>query len=183
VTRVASAKRHAQAVFKIALENNDVEKWRSELEAIATTLSDSQIRVILENPKVHFNEKLQLVNKLLPELSQLALNFVYFLVAKQRLGILNQIVSEYEQMANAYQGLEHAKVITAIPMDEEEQRKLSETLSAITNRQIVLTTEVDPSILGGFIARIGDTLIDGSTKAKLEALKKRLSAQTHSMQT
>jgi F-type H+-transporting ATPase subunit delta len=177
VARVASAKRHAQALFKLALERNEVDKWRDELRTIATTLSDPQLVIILENPKIHLSEKERLIQKCLPELSQLATNFVYLLIAKQRLGILSQTVTEYEHMADALQGLEHAKVTTAVPIDDEEQKKLSERLAAITAKRVSLTTEVDPSIIGGFVARIGDTLIDGSTKAKLEALKKRLVMQ------
>jgi F-type H+-transporting ATPase subunit delta len=174
VARVASAKRHAQAVFQLAQERDEVEKWRSELKTIAATLADPQLRAILEDPKVHLSEKEKLIGKCLPGISQLALNFVYLLVAKQRLSILDQIVAEYERMADAHMGSEHAKVITAIPLDEEGQKKLSERLAEITGRKIVLTAEVDPAIIGGFVARVGDELIDGSTKAKLEALKRRL---------
>jgi F-type H+-transporting ATPase subunit delta len=74
--------------------------------------------------------------------------------------------------------VEHAKVTTATPIDEGEQKMLEERMAAMTGKQIVLTSEVDPAIIGGFVARIGDRLIDGSTKAKLEALKKKLVTQT-----
>ena len=151
-----------------------MERWRSELRTIAATLADPQLRAILEDPKIHLGDKENLINKCLPGISQLALNFTYLLVAKQRLSILEQIVSEYELMADAYLGLEHAKVITAIPLDEGDQKKLSDRLAAITGKKIVLTTEVDPAIIGGFVARVGDRLIDGSTKAKLEALRRTL---------
>jgi len=177
VARVASAKRHAQAVFQIALEKKEVEQWRSELKTIAATLSDPQLRAILEDPKFHLDDKEKLISKCLPGISQLALNFAYLLVARQRLGILEQIVSEYERMADANQGLEHARVVTALPIDKQEEAKLTERLAAITGKKVVLTTEVDPAIIGGFVARIGDKLIDGSTKAKLEALKRRLVTQ------
>jgi F-type H+-transporting ATPase subunit delta len=179
VARVASAKRHAQAVFQIALEKKEVEKWRAELKDIAATLDDPQLRAILEDPRFHLSEKEKLISKCLPGTSQLGLNFSYLLVAKQRLGILKQIVSEYERMADSHLGVEHAKVITAIPIDMESRNKLSERLAAITGKQILVTTEVDPAIIGGFVARVGDELIDGSTKAKLEALKKRLVTQAY----
>ena len=174
MARVASAKRHAQAVFQLAQERDEMEKWRSELRTIAATIADPQLRAILEDPKIHLGDKESLINRCLPGISQLALNFTYLLVAKRRLGILEQIVSEYELMADAHLGLEHAKVITAIPLDEGDKKKLSDRLAAITGKKIVLTTEVDPAIIGGFVAQVGDKLIDGSTKAKLEALKRRL---------
>ena len=174
MARVASAKRHAQAVFQIALDSNEVEMWRSQLNTIATTLTDPELSAILENPKVHLSDKVQLISRCLPEVNELALNFAYFLVARQRLSILDQIVAEYERMADAHQGLEHAEVITAIPIDEEDKEKLAQRLATITGKQIVLAADIDPTIIGGFVARVGDKLIDGSTRARLESLKKRL---------
>lgn len=174
MARVASAKRHAQATFQIALESDEVERWRSNLKTIATTLSDPQLAAILENPKVHLSDKVQLISQCLPGLSQLALNFAYLLVARQRLKILDQIAAEYERMADAHQGLEHAEVTTAISLDKEDEKRLAERLASITGTQILLTSDIDPAIIGGFVAKVGDKLIDGSTKAKLEALKKRL---------
>jgi F-type H+-transporting ATPase subunit delta len=174
VARAASAKRYAQAVFQLAKEKNEVEKWRFGLRTIAATLSDPQLRPILEDPKFHLSDKEKLVSQCLPDIGQLALNFTYLLVAKERLGILEQIVAEYEQMADGYEGLEHAKVITALPLDEKDQERMSERLTTLTGKKIVLETEIDPNIIGGFIARIGDKLIDGSTRAKLEVLKRRL---------
>ncbi len=174
MARVASARRHAQAVFQLALDSNEVEVWRSQLKTIAATLADPELAAILENPKVHLSDKVQLVSGCLPELNKLALNFAYLLVARQRMSILDQIVAEYERMADAHQGLEHAEVITAIPLDEEAKEKLVRRLATITGKQIVLATDVDPAIIGGFIARIGDKLIDGSTRARLEALKQKM---------
>jgi len=174
VARVASAKRHAQAVFQLALDSNEVEMWRSRLKTIATTLTDPELAAILENPKVHLSDKVRLISRCLPELNELALNFAYLLVARQRMSILDRIVAEYERMADAHQGLEHAEVITAIPLDEEDKEKLAEHLARITGKQIVLAADVDPAIIGGFIARVGDKLIDGSTRARLEALKQKL---------
>ncbi len=174
MARVASAKRHAQAVFQIALDTDEVEKWRFELKSIATTLGDPQLAAILENPKVHLSDKVQVIDKCLPGLSRHALNLAYLLVARQRFGILDRIVAEYERMADAYQGLEHATVTTAIPLDRAGEEKLSERLASITGKRIVLTADVDPDIIGGFVARIGDKLIDGSTQARLKALKQRL---------
>ncbi len=77
-------------------------------------------------------------------------------------------------MADAYQGVEHAEVTTAIPLDEEDRQRLSERLAELTGTRIVLSTRVDPNVIGGFVVRIGDRLIDGSTKSKLDSLRKSL---------
>ncbi|MFC2058031.1 ATP synthase F1 subunit delta [Chloroflexota bacterium] len=173
-----SAKRHAQAVFQIALEKNEVDKWRDELDTIAATLGDPSLASVLESPKVLFKDKVELLNKCLPGLSQLALNFVYLLVAKKRLGILGDIVIYYGRMADAHKGLEHAEVASAIPLDEKERESMAGRLASITAGKILLTNKVDPDIIGGFVARIGDKLIDGSIRAKLGILKRSLHETT-----
>jgi F-type H+-transporting ATPase subunit delta len=174
VATMASAKRHAQAVFQLALENDSVDRWRSELTRLAETLAEPELAAILEDPKLHADQKMELIRKCLPGLTQQALNLAFFLVARQRLGIVGQILAAYEIMANAKEGLEHAKVVTAVPLDEKETQSLMDRLAKITGKRIVLDTDVDPDIIGGFVARIGDKLIDGSTKARLGALKKGL---------
>lgn len=174
MARVASARRHAQAVFQLAQDLNQVEAWRSDLKTIAATLTDPHLLAILEDPKVHLSDKVQLAGRCLPDVSQLALNFAYLLVARQRLGIAEQLVAEYEHMADAHQGVEHVRVTTAVPIDEEVKAKLTKRLADMTGRRVVLSLDVDSSIIGGFVTRIGDKLIDGSIKAKLESLKKEL---------
>ena len=172
--RGVAAKRHAQAVFQLALERGELERWLDDLKTIATTLSEPQLMAILESPKVHLDEKMDLISRCLPGVSQLALNLVYLLVTRRRLRLIDQIVSEYQRLADAYQGLEHAEVTTAIPLDEEDKKRLSERLAELTGTRIMLTTKVDPDVIGGFVVRIGDRLIDGSTKNKLDSLRKSL---------
>ena len=172
--RMASAKRHAQAVFQLAVENDTIDTWRSELRRLAETLADPDLAAVLEDPKLHAEQKMELIRMCLPSLTQQALNLAFFLVSRQRLGIVGQILAAYEIMANAKEGLEHARVVTAIPLDDEETQSLVDRLAMISGNRIVLDTHVDPDIIGGFVARIGDKLIDGSTRAKLVALKKRL---------
>jgi F-type H+-transporting ATPase subunit delta len=174
VAKVGSAKRYAQAVFQIALDSNEVDRWRSELETIAATLGDPQLAAILEDPKVHLDDKIQLISKCLPGLNQLALNLAYLIVARQVLGILDRIVAEYNRMADGHEGLEHASVVTAVALDDTDKERLAGHLAVMTGKRVSLVTEIDPAIIGGFVARIGDKLIDGSTRARLEALRKKL---------
>lgn len=174
MARMASAKRHAQAVFQLALESDSIDRWRSELTRLAETLAEPELAAILENPKLHADEKMELIRNCLPGLTQQALNLAFFLVARQRLGIVGQILAAYEIMADAKEGLEHARVVTAVPLDQKETQSLMDRLAKITGKRIVLDTDVDPDIIGGFVARIGDKLIDGSTKARLRALKRGL---------
>ncbi len=172
--RGVAARRHAQAVFQLALDRGQLHEWLEQLKAIAATVSEAQLRAILDSPKIHLDEKVGLINRCLPGADQLLLNLLYLLMARRRLRLIDDIVSEYERLADAYQGLEHAEVTTAVPLDEEDKAKLSQRLSAVTGTEIVLTAKVDPSLIGGFVARIGDWVLDGSTKSKLDSLRKSL---------
>ena len=87
---------------------------------------------------------------------------------------MEQIVSEYEHLADAHEGLAHAEVTTAIPLDEEEWDRLSQRLSQLVGARITLSAKIDPEIIGGFVAQIGDRVIDGSTKSKLNSLRRSL---------
>ena len=90
------------------------------------------------------------------------------------LNIITDLADEYQRLVNSYRGIELAEVITAIPLDDEDKQMLVKRLSAIFGKRISLQPEVDPAVIGGFIARVGDRLLDGSTRGKLEALKKEL---------
>lgn len=174
MARVSSGRRHAKAIFQIALETDKVEQWRSELKTIAATLSEPRLLAIFESPRVPFNEKVELAKTCLPGLSQTAMNLVQLLIARQRLGIVNDVADEYGRMADAHEGVAHARVTTAVPLTKEDLERVTERLGSLTGKRIEVTPDVDPAIVGGYIARIGDQLIDGSTRTKLETLRKEL---------
>ena len=84
------------------------------------------------------------------------------------------ISGEYQRLLDSHRGIERAEVTTAMPLGDEDQQRLAEQLSAIVGKKVVLKSEVDPSIVGGIMARIGGKLIDGSTRSQLMALKREL---------
>src|SRR4030042_2500668 len=102
------------------------------------------------------------------------MNLVYFLVVKKRLRIVEDLVAEYKRLMNAHYGRETADVITAIPLGDEEKERLQKRLAMITRKEVVITTQVDPDIMGGLVARVGDQLIDGSVRTRLKELRKSL---------
>jgi len=105
-------------------------------------------------------------------------NLVRLLSSKSRLELLPQIAVEFQAMLDDHRGIAYADVVTAVSMNDEEQRAMVARLSEITGKQVRLRTFEDPEILGGLIAKVGDRLIDGSTRSKLAALKRRLAGAT-----
>lgn len=174
MARRAYAKRYSQAVFEIALETKELDKWQSDLQKITSIVGETAFQAFLESPKVHFDDKAKLLAEWLEDISPLALNLVLLLVAKGRLNIIGDIVAEYQRLLDSYRGIEPAEVSTVIPLDEEDKLKLAQHLGIIVGKKVVLKSEVDPALIGGFVARVGDKLLDGSTRSKLMALKKEL---------
>jgi len=166
--------RYAQAVFEIALETKELDRWQSDLQRIASLAEDDTILAFLESPKIQFDDKAKLLSERLKDVNPLVLNLVYLLAARGILRSLGDITNDYQQLLNSYRGIETAEVFTATNLDEKDKQRLAEHLSAIVGKKVALKTEVEPGLIGGVIAKIGGKLLDGSTRSKLEALRKEM---------
>ncbi len=175
MARKAYARRYSQAVFEIAVESGELDRWQSDLKKIASLGEDAAFVTLLESPKLHFNDKARLLSERLGDINPLALNLVYLLVARGRLSMVGEIADEYQRLLDSYRGIERAEVITAIPLDDEDRLRLEERLGAIVGKKVVIKPEVDSGLIGGIVARIGGKLLDGSIRSRLEALKREMS--------
>jgi len=174
VARRIQPKRYAQAVFELALARNELDKWQSDLERIAALGEDAALAAWLESPKFCFEDKARLLADRLKEINPLALNLAYLLVARGRLGMAGDIADEYQRLLDSYRGIEQAEVTAAVPLDDDDKQRLSERLSAVVGKKVVVKAEVDPALIGGIVARVGGKLLDGCTRSRLEALKREL---------
>ena len=174
MARVTSGKRYAQAAFKLALEKGELDSWQASLRKIADITTDENFVALLENPKLSFGTKKALLAELLGKINPLALNLVYLLVHKDKLGIAGDISRQYDRLLDTYRGIEHVEVVTALSLNDEDRKRIASRFEEIIGHKVVIDAQVDPSIVGGIKARIGDTLIDGSVKSKLGALRKSL---------
>ena len=177
MARRVYARRYAQAVFSIAMERKELDRWQSDLGKIGTLVEDATIVAVLENPKFHFDDKAKLLSAKLGDINPLALNLVLYLMSRSKISLMDDIIAEYQRLVDSYRGIEQAEVITAISLDNKGQRMLKERLETALGKTVELKPKVDTSLIGGIIARIGGKLIDGSTRSKLEALKKDLAGR------
>ena len=178
MARRVYARRYAKAVFEIALETDELERWQSDLAKIAGLGEDAAYIALLESPKFHFDDKAKLLCERLSDINPLALNLVYLLVTKGRPSMVGEIADEYQRLLDNYRGIEQAEVTTAIPLDEGDKLRLEERLSAVVGKKVVLKPEVNTGLIGGVIARVGGKLMDGSTSSKLAALKRELASMS-----
>jgi F-type H+-transporting ATPase subunit delta len=173
--RAASARRYAQAVFELALENRELEKWFDDLTLLSDSVSNQEFLDFLSQPRVTNEEKIRVVRDALGDsVGPLALNLMSLLATKNIAHILPGITDQYQELLDAQQGIERAEAVTAIPLDDDEQRRVTEMLSAMSGRDVRLTTRVDAEILGGMIIRIDDRVMDGSTRSRLQAMRREL---------
>ena len=171
------ARRYAQAVFRMAVEQKELNVWQSDLRKVASIIRDEAVFAFLEKSDVTFDEKSRMLSERLGEIHPMAMKLVSMLVAKGRLGMIEDISDEYQQMLDNYRGVEGAQVAevtTAIPLDEDYKLKLAQRITDMVGRPVVLRANVDPGVVGGIVIRIGDRLIDGSIRSKLAALRKEL---------
>ncbi|MDI7260417.1 MAG: ATP synthase F1 subunit delta [Thermodesulfobacteriota bacterium] len=172
--KITSGKRYAQAAFDLAVERNELESWQQGLRKIADLAKDEELMALLQNPRLPFPAKKSLLEKRLGEINPLPFNLTLLLVSKGILRRGGDIYQQYNSLLDFHRGIERAKVTTALPLGDEEGEAISRRLAEIVKRKVVIDAQVDPSIIGGFIARIGDTLIDASIHQKLETLRRSL---------
>jgi F-type H+-transporting ATPase subunit delta len=173
----AYAIQHAQEIFKTALEKKELNRWQSDLRRIASLVRDDTVFSLLENPKVSFDNKVKVLSERLGDMNPDAVKLVAELVAKSRLAEIGDISDEYQRLVDNYRGIEGAEIAeitTAIPLDDEDKLRLAQRITSLIGKPVVLKAKVDTSLVGGIVIRVGDKLIDGSIRSKLEALKREM---------
>lgn len=169
-----AARRYAQAVFEIAKERKELDRWLDDLRLVAGVAEEPRVARFLADPDVPFEKKQLVLTKSLRGLNPLALNLLYLLIQRGRLQIVQQIRQEFEKLVNEQRGIEVAEVTTAVPLGDEEAAAVARRLESLTGKKIVLRQNVDAGIIGGVIARVGDKLVDGSLRGRLERLRHQL---------
>ncbi|MCH7577264.1 MAG: ATP synthase F1 subunit delta [Chloroflexi bacterium] len=172
--REIAARRYGEAAFQIARDGGTEERWSEGLSLMAAIFSDSEIAALMQEARISTADKMGLAEKALAGVDPLVLNLARLLVHRGRTALASQIAEAFQELVDAERGIAHALVTTAVPLSDDETRAVAEKLSEISDQQVVVETQVDERIIGGLVARIGDKLIDGSTRSRLLALKRRL---------
>ena len=176
-THRGSARRYAEAAFEIAERDQPVDAWLGDLDAAASALGAGDAVHLLSNPAVPIADREKVVRDVLgPRVSAKTVNLLLLLVRRGRADLLGAVAAEFRRLYDRREGISHATVTSAAPLDDAEVRALNERLKGMTGGRVEVAYEVDPAILGGVVVRIGDRLIDGSVRGRLERLRNRLAA-------
>ena len=173
--RPASAIRYAQAVFQIAIAKDALDQWMDDLSLMARALESPEFAEFLDAPQVPLGEKVEVIkNTVGGSVDPLAVNLISLLASRSNARIVPGVTEQYQRLLDGHRGIEHAEVVTAVPMDDARRQRVSELLQDIVGKEVRMTSRVEPEILGGMIARVGDRVIDGSTRTKLQAMRREL---------
>jgi F-type H+-transporting ATPase subunit delta len=169
------ARPYAEAVFKIAKQSNAAEQWSDMLTFLSAVASDADIVATTNNPKV---SKVTLQQLLLDisqdQLNQEGINFLKLLVENGRVTLLPEIAGLYEQSRAEDESYVDVDVKTAYAFTQAEEKKLVTTLEKKLNKSVHMSVQTDQSLIAGFWAKAGDTVIDGSLKGQIQQLAKIL---------
>jgi F-type H+-transporting ATPase subunit delta len=170
------SKRYALALFEAGNELDKIEAFKDELTLLKDVfIREDRLIDILGHPRINKSEKKDLISKIFEDkISKEMLNFLYILVDKRRESHLLDIENRYEELYNEHKNIVKVVAKTAIPMEDGAKIKLENVLSEKLHKEIELTNEVDPSIMGGVLLKIADKLIDGSLKGQLENIGKAI---------
>ena len=172
----ARPRRYAEALFEIANERGVLDAWAQDLHAALDGLSDEQIGHQFANPELQPAQVQGALEQLLgstgaPEIR----NLVTLLIHRRQLGQLPEVVARYEDLVNQERHVEKAIVSTAVPLSATELELIQGRLAEVRHASAVtIEQRVDPSMVGGIVVRIGDTLLDGSVDARLATLRQAL---------
>jgi F-type H+-transporting ATPase subunit delta len=171
------SERYAHALFELAQENNVIDKIHDDLKVIKNVLNEySDFNMLLLQPVVKKTDKKEMSDKIFKgNVSDITLNFLNLLIDKNREAFISEISEAYEKMVNKLHSKVVAKVYTAFEVDANELALLRRQLETYLGKTVDMETHVDATILGGVLVKIGDRVIDGTLKTRLNNMAKSLS--------
>ena len=180
MTSRGAATRYARALFDVANKESDIQQVGRELAGFARLVAGNEmLSRTLANPAIPVQRKRGVVEQLLAragQLSPVVSKLLLLLADRDRLALLPELASAYDARLMENAQVVRAQVTTAIELPAERAAALQQGLARATGRQVQVETRVDPSIIGGAVARIGSTVYDGSVTTQLQKVRERLSA-------
>jgi F-type H+-transporting ATPase subunit delta len=173
------AKRYAKALFQVAIEQNVLDNVKTDFEQVKSLLVESdEFKNFLENPLISEFEKSKVITALFKnKFSDLTYDFLQLLTKKKRSSILPDAAEEFNQLLLEHRNFVKGDLISAVDLSDEQTSKIKSNIEEATGKSVILKQHLDPKIIGGFIVKIEDIIIDNSIRFQLNKLRERLVAQ------
>jgi len=168
------AGRYATALFELALEQDAIDAVRRDLDRFDALLADSEdLRRLVRSPVFTADEQVEALKRVLDQagIDGLAANFLMFITRKRRLFAVRHMVRAYRALVARHKGEVTAHVTVAEKLSATHLAALEDALKAVTRQQVQVDLNVDPSIIGGLIVKLGSRMVDSSLRTKLNAIR------------
>lgn len=169
-----AAVRYAKSVLELARTGDKLDKVNKDMDLIAKTVSESrELEIMLNSPVINSDRKIAVLKAIFEgKVDELTMKFIILMTSKKREGILAEIGREFTDLYRKTKGITKAEVTTARPLDENIKSQIRARLNA--PGEIEFVEKIDPSLIGGFIVKVGDKQFDGSISRSLLELRKNL---------
>jgi F-type H+-transporting ATPase subunit delta len=166
--------RYANSLMDMAVENESVEQVSKDMELVLSAIhSSSDLRRLLKDPIIRFEKKQSVLEEIFKKrISEESMNFIRFIVDKHREELFGNIIEKFLELRDEHSGIINVDVKTAFEFSDDQKVKLKEKLEKIFDKKAKLNFGIDKEIIGGFVAKVNDTIFNASTKHQLEQLKK-----------
>lgn len=169
--------RYANSLYQLALEKGIFDKIAADAELVFSTLEMSkELRALLKNPVLKQEKKKELLSKIFEsKVGSDIINFINFVIEKNREDILYEIFREFINLKDTKEGILRTQIITASEIDESLKKQIESAIEKKEKKKVKPKYFVNPDIIGGYIIRYNDIVIDASVKHQLERLREKFS--------
>lgn len=172
---VSYARRYAQAALELALEHQELEIWRRDLDLLAQVWADADVRAYLEDVRIGKQARLDRARARLGSyLGSRPLNMLLLLIARGRTSLIPYIARQFADLERQRERTIVAQVTSAAPLTPEQEQALVAQLATSTGKDVQLQTAQDPTLLGGLVIRVGDQLLDLSVAGRLRRMREQV---------
>jgi F-type H+-transporting ATPase subunit delta len=171
---------YANALADIALKQGAPQSAMHQLRDFGAAFAESsELRNFLATPSVGKEDKHRVIEKITSRLGagKIIRNFLFVIADHQRFHMLPEIITAFEQVIRQRQGIAEAEISSAVELNATQKADLAKTLGRLTGKKIEPKYFLNPSLLGGAIARVGDTIYDGSLRTRLTEMRARLAEE------
>lgn len=166
---------YARSLFQVAREQAKLDVVREQLGQVADALGENrELRLFFFSPYFSTEEKREGLRRTIEGADPVTMNLLDVLVENHRLPLIPRVRREYERMWREENQLLPVTVTSAVELDDAVVARIGEEIGRQTGRKVELTRTVDPSIVGGFVVRVGNSILDSSLKNRLENLRKQI---------
>lgn len=169
--RQPSSKRFAQAIFELAQESGALGEWDEQLATLALAAGTPEFVSLMEAPEITGDERTRVLGHVLPNLSDGARNLLQLLARARATHALPAVHDRYRELVDASQGVVRVQVTSAVDLTDDDTSRIAGQLSAALGGDVRVASAVDPDLLGGLVIRVGDRVIDGSARQRLNSLR------------